>query len=56
MSDENSHEQYAKILLAGSAIISIIIGFASGSIATAFGSFLGIIFLFGVVSALFENR
>lgn len=49
MSDKTPTEQMATIILAGSAVISVIIGFASGSIGTAIGSFMGMVLIFSFI-------
>lgn len=53
---ENPYENLTQIILAGSAVISIIIGFASSSIATAIGSFVGMVFLFGALGELIKKK
>jgi hypothetical protein len=53
---DNPYENLAQIILAGSAVISIIIGFASSSIATAIGSFIGMVFIFGVIGELIRKK
>lgn len=52
----NPYENMVQVILAGSAVISIVIGFASSSIATAIGSFIGMVFLFGVVGELIKKK
>lgn len=52
----DTYENMAQVILAGSAVISIFIGFASSSIANAIGSFIGMVFLFGVVGELIKKK
>ena len=50
MSDENEqNERVATMILAGSAVVSIVIGFSSGSIGTAIGSFMMMVMLFAAI-------
>ena len=49
MSDQTPIEQMTTIILAGSAVISVIIGFASESIGTAIGSFMGMVLIFSLI-------
>ena len=55
MSSKTDNENFATIIIVVSAVVSVLIGFASGSIAKAFGSFLGILFLSGIIGSLVKK-